>query len=235
MSRGARAARAGAIPAFAAIAMAVACGDGRSQAMPPPISASSHTFFPIASGTHAGISCDDCHGHFDTFRAFDCVTCHGGAGIDPAHASVPGYARESAACYRCHPEGAAGISRAAHSPFFPIADGTAHAAVACASCHLDPSNRLLLACAACHDHAAATSEAQHSLVGGYGFGSELCVRCHADGEVTRVATHGQGIVGGQHDRVSCFACHPAMRADKPWATDFGRSDCTACHVGGPPN
>jgi predicted CXXCH cytochrome family protein len=231
MSRGVRAARAAAIPALAVIALA--CGDGRSQSLRPPISASNHAFFPFATGAHAGISCDDCHGHLDTFRAFDCVTCHGGAGIDSAHAAVAGYARESAACYRCHPDGA-GLSRDAHAQFFPVASGTAHAAIACASCHLDPSNRLLLGCSACHDHAAATSDAQHSLVRGYASESELCVRCHADGEVTRVATHGQGIVGGPHDRVSCFACHPAMRGDKAWATDFRRSDCSACHPGGPP-
>ncbi len=73
--------------------------------------------FPIAAGSkHAlgsdtpAIACNSCHGAFDTFRKFDCVSCHAHsnqAALDQAHHGLAGYAYASASCYSCHPHGTA--------------------------------------------------------------------------------------------------------------------------------
>jgi hypothetical protein len=208
-------------------------------------------YFPAGAGTpHAAARCDDCHGAFDTFREFDCVGCHDGAHADPAvvsswHTAVPGFAFTSAACYGCHADGRGSFAN--HAAFFPVDAGTKHAEVGCMSCHLDRANRLVLGCAGCHGHEQATAAAQHALVRGYAFDSALCVRCHADGQVNRVAAHLPFRIapGARHagpdPAGECLRCHahdpgaggvrvPAMRADKPWAADFGVFTCVDCHV-----
>jgi ribosomal protein L40E len=207
-------------------------------------------FFPVNAGTpHATAQCDDCHGAFDTFRQFDCVGCHDGSHADEPtvaswHTDVPDFAFTSAACYGCHADGRGAFAN--HGAFFPIDAGTKHATAGCSSCHLDRANRLLLGCAGCHGHAQATAAAQHALVRGYQFDSALCVRCHADGQVDRIAAHQPFLIasGARHaapDAGECLRCHahdpgpagerdPAMRADKPWAADFGVFTCVDCHV-----
>jgi len=39
-------------------------------------------FFPVASGPHA-VECNSCHGVSETFRDFDCLTCHAGGRHHP--------------------------------------------------------------------------------------------------------------------------------------------------------
>jgi hypothetical protein len=94
-----------------------------------------HLFFPIASGPHA-VSCETCHGTFDSFKQFTCFGCHThDQGVtDQLHASLPGaggsfpdggmgYAYDSVSCLRCHASGS-------RVPFD-------HAGITatCASCH----------------------------------------------------------------------------------------------------
>src|SRR5450432_4137439 len=35
-----------------------------------------HTYFPIVSGPHA-VDCNTCHGAYNTFKDFSCLSCHG--------------------------------------------------------------------------------------------------------------------------------------------------------------
>jgi len=102
-------------------------------------------FFPVASGPHA-VECNSCHGVSETFRDFDCLTCHAGAATIPRHSKVGGFAYTSASCYGCHPDGLAkGVAAVDHAPLFPIAPGDAHAigasavhlagTIQCTSCH----------------------------------------------------------------------------------------------------
>lgn len=199
-------------------------------------------FFPVNAGSihgGAGAQCDDCHGGFDTFRQFDCIHCHNGHHADPAtvtawHAAVPDFAFDSPACYRCHPDGRGGTA-VDHAALFPIAPGTKHETAGCMNCHLDRANRLLLGCAGCHGHEQAIMATAHAPVSGYAFDSALCVRCHADAQVKRVASHlpfritGAVKHAGPGSGGACLVCHPGSRTDKPWATDFKVVTCVDCH------
>lgn len=202
----------------------------RCYACHPAGTAPEHTQFPIGTGTtHPERTCNKCHTGA-TMADFTCLTCHLRPATDPVHATVGGYGYESPKCYACHPTGVATVD---HAPFFPIASGSKHAPVGCADCHPVPLDRTQLSCNACHSHPAATMDGRHTTVGGYGSASPLCARCHADSQITRVSAHLPFRItsGTKHYRTSCFACHPGMRTDKPWATDFARAriDCLACH------
>jgi hypothetical protein len=207
-------------------------------------------YFPItAPGSHDQQSCDDCHGAFDTFRKFDCVTCHAGTAGDAtalaaAHAGEPDFpdladpdrATSSGRCYLCHSDGtAAGVD---HATRFPIAAGSSHAVARCSQCHVDAANRKVLGCAGCHPHEQATAASQHSGlvsgVEGYEFTSAKCVRCHADSQVTPVAAHLPfSLTSRNHDGqdARCLKCHPDFRADKPFGADFATASCRGCHAG----
>ncbi len=66
--------------------------------------------FPL-SGKHGGLSCSTCHTSGQSFSQFSCVSggCHGKARTDSKHiGEVSGYTYDSAACYRCHPNGREG-------------------------------------------------------------------------------------------------------------------------------
>jgi len=61
-------------------------------------------FFPLTRD-HGGIPCATCHVNPGSFRAFQCLTCHGRERMDDKHDDVSGYRYESQACYSCHPRG----------------------------------------------------------------------------------------------------------------------------------
>lgn len=94
----------------AALALsALACGRPAPVARAAPVTTFDHeSVFPLKTGEHhKNIDCDSCHGAFDSFTKFDCLGCHGRPAVDPPHAemAVTGYAYESVACYKCHPNG----------------------------------------------------------------------------------------------------------------------------------
>lgn len=242
----------------AALALALAaCDLGSSAPSVTMPSRASHgdRFFPIAAGSnHAEASCDDCHGTYETFQKFDCVTCHAGtaaeaASLTAAHAAQAGFPDLSAAdrsvpsagCLLCHSDGTAfGIDPAVHTAsYFPIGAATAHAAARCTDCHTNPSDRQVVGCAGCHGHEQAAMATAHAQVRaeaarGYAFDSPKCLRCHAEAQVDRVASHGTFLIGagtkhGPSSNGQCLACHPALRTDRPWAADFSVKDCLGCH------
>jgi len=188
-----------------------------------------HTGFPIASGAHERADCDTCHGDFNTFQQFTCVTCHEHAqeATDPIHVGVAAYSWSATSCFECHPDGQA--SAVDHTQLFPIGPGTTHAGISCATCHVDATNRKVVDCLTCHT--ATSTDPRHGTVGGYTRSSALCVRCHGDSQVNLVLTHLPFSIrlGTKHYRTSCLTCHPASRTDKPWAQDFTLFDCLSCH------
>lgn len=150
--------------AFALLVAGAATACSRETSLPQnwvtvPDRAAHDAFFPIATGVHGAAACNDCHGAFDTFKMFDCLTCHDQfpaltqASLDPAHGGVAGYTYASASCYQCHPRGIGGAP-ANHTPsFFPIGAGTAHATVGCSQCHTNlatPTDPATLGCYTCH-------------------------------------------------------------------------------------
>ncbi len=67
--------------------------------------------FPITGGKHAGAACATCHAAGQPWGTFTCLTCHehSRTEMDNQHlGEVPGYTYDTAACYRCHPQGIAG-------------------------------------------------------------------------------------------------------------------------------
>jgi hypothetical protein len=210
--------------AFLVAGAATACS--RQASLPSnwvtvPDRVSHDAFFPIAAGAHGAASCNDCHGAFDTFKMFDCLTCHDQspnlalhqASLDAAHTGLSGYVYTSAACYQCHPRGIGGAP-ANHTPnFFPIGAGTKHAAVGCTECHLDlstPNDPTKFRCYTCHS-ALPTGWPHPDPVGGVAIltihtsrnastpvditspaGPANCLKCHADSQVDTVASHPTG-------------------------------------------
>lgn len=219
----------------AVLCAACARGGGGAPWLTQPTPAQHGTrWFPIGGGTtHEVATCDDCHGAFDTFARYDCLHCHTGDHADEAaltqrHASVASFRYASDACYGCHRDGV-GVN---HAALFPISSG-AHAGVACASCHVSAADRSVLGCAGCHDHEASPMASAHAAVGGYAFDPALCVRCHGDGQVDRMAAHVAFpiVAPARHagTLADCLRCHPSRRTDKPFAEDFSIAECLGCH------
>jgi len=227
-----------------------------------------HTQFPVAGGstTHDTV-CLQCHTSLRAdkpfaadFAGYDCTACHLKPATDSGHTGVTGYVYASPSCYGCHPTGTS--APANHdAAFFPISAGTKHAGIACTACHTDlthPTDPASFACASCHAGMASFS-GKHDPINGVNIltvranpncnttiavplTSANCLRCHADSQVDRVASHpgGESAFGtGQHQGAGCLTCHVAMRTDKPFGTDFNKSGasqgsagCATCHANG---
>jgi hypothetical protein len=193
-------------------------------------------YFPLVGTVHdAPIDCDACHGAFDTFRQFDCVTCHDARPNTPdlIHVGlVAGYVSPpaSADCLRCHPTGTSVM--ADHGRFFPIGAGTPHN-LGCSQCHAVATARSDLSkqqCHVCHvtrDAAGLASAHSSSAIGTDFTASEACggasattcpqscLRCHADGQVNPVSGH-PSFDGRRlpHEEATCLQCHDApLRTD----------------------
>jgi hypothetical protein len=190
---------------------------------------------PPGGGAPA-VTCNDCHGG-SSFAQFDCLGCHAHSdqtALASLHlgAGVTGFSYDSPSCYRCHPDGL-GVPADHSTRLFPI--GTPSHPAVCTSCHTDLSNRIpaTLACASCHAGQPAFA-GKHGGVKDFPASpaSADCVRCHADDQVNRVADHQAQfpIASGSatHD-TACLACHPQLRTDKAWGTDFNAFSCTGCH------
>jgi hypothetical protein len=124
--------------------------------------------FPIATGAHAGITCNDCHeaalGSPAKGANTDCLRCHPQSQADPQHVGTPGYAYDSNTknfCLTCHPDGKASGHPEAK---FPITRGN-HAGIACNDCHkssLGTSYASNYDCWSCHtgQHRNSTHDPQ---------------------------------------------------------------------------
>lgn len=242
-----------ALAAVFALSVITACGNESASA--PSITypgVDGHgAYLPLRGTSHdptaasAVVSCDGCHGG-TTFREFTCTGCHAAAQTDPIHSSLAGYvagAVTSADCFRCHRDGSAMLP-ADHARYFPI--GTASHPTTCSTCHLDPRARrdvTQLACVTCHEGRSGYATV-HARVRDYPAAPTpaSCLRCHADGQVDRLASHGRrtapggdaeggGPGDGDHD-TRCFTCHtmiPPPAAGRSWAQDWSQASCSACH------
>ncbi len=191
-------------------------------------------FFPVGTTSpHTGLECGQCHPIEGKRKQYTCTDCHSHspAETDALHVAVADYRYADAECYHCHPDGN-GLPRESHTDFFPIAEASAHAQVACAECHSTPGDRTVVDCIDCHSHERDPTGSAHELVGGYEYRSDLCLRCHFDSMVDRVSDHRPfRIEGGPHgpDHAPCLRCHLDARSDRTWAADWVSFDCRPCH------
>jgi hypothetical protein len=182
-----------------------------------PVTRDTHVF-PLTAGAHAAAACDDCHGEFETFTQYTCISCHehAEAATTPLHVGIADYQYSATSCYDCHPTGE-GMRREDHTAF-PVLEG-AHGQVGCAECHLSGFSGFT--CIDCHAHRCSASDAAHAGVGGYQCASSACLSCHPDGKVMTPAAHAPlfPITSPPH-AYSCNTCH---------ASGFGSFQCITCH------
>jgi hypothetical protein len=153
------------------------------------VDAHRRTQFPL-SGRHATLPCEQCHvekrDRTFTRAALGCADCHAGDAAK-ASAGTLDHRRLGPLCQSCHTPTAFSPARLPlHEACFPL-PGTVHAAVGCATCHVNASLvgarvtgscRSLVRCAECHAHAKKTTDAQHEGVIGYAHASDKCAACH---------------------------------------------------------
>ncbi len=200
--------------------------------------------FPIdAASPHRGIGCATCHGPTRAKADLQCTACHDHdrASTDAAHVGIANYAYSSPSCYDCHTDGRAGLPANHDAALFPVT-GTKHATVGCSACHGATKKVADVTCVPCHaqpamatKHAAiraATGRLDRITYASYAWATASCLRCHADGQVNRIASHPSvrhGLTGEGHGPF-CLACHRTSRGDKAWAADFKAYSCLACHT-----
>ncbi len=170
-------------------------------------------YFPINAGKHEGTNCNKCHGDFDTFAQFTCISCHEHEqpGTDPDHTAVPEYEYSATSCFQCHPRGQAEGAGANHDTYYPIGEGTTHEAQGCSDCHIVPGDRTQVSCIDCHNHAEAAMATEHGGTPGYEWQTQACLGCHRDGAA---------ISRDIHDAIFPISMRTAHR----------ESACTECHV-----
>jgi hypothetical protein len=257
--------------------LGLACQQGAGKAPPityPGVDGHA-PFFQLAGTSHepsptGAVQCESCHSG-STFTEFDCRGCHtnanpGGSDVlartDALHTDAGGnpfvangitYAFVSATCLLCHRGG-----QITHS-FFPIGASSSHNLV-CNACHTvltAKSDLAKLACVSCHGATppppglkglAAAHQALPQPEYPVAPGNDDCIRCHADGQVDRIASHGRqpapvgmgdsgcrsrgcsaGPGDGNHS-AHCFQCHaskpplfqapPSSTGSRPWAQDW---------------
>jgi hypothetical protein len=187
-------------------------------------------YFNITSGSHANLDCNVCHGGADSFAQYSCTSsgCHDQPSSDAAHVQITSsYTWSPTSCYQCHSLGT--NLTFDHTNFFPIRSGDVHAAIACGSCHPDPTNHKAQDCLTCHP--PNPTDGFHVNVGGYARTSSVCLSCHADSKYDPIAKHAFVIdsTSAGHFLTPCLSCHPNMRTDEPWGIDFTTFDCLGCH------
>lgn len=248
------------LPALAATAWAVlaACGPSAPSVTYPGISG--HSRYLLLAGTphqpdQGETTCESCHpATSTTFADFTCTSggCHAPAETDASHAGLTGYAYADRDCYACHPSGTAAPPN--HTPdFFPVGSGTDHEGIRCLECHTDltrPRDPTAFACASCHQardgFGTAHTVAGHAILVVHTSTTAStpvpltpasCLRCHADSQVDRVASHPRGESGfgqGDHRTAGCLTCHTGFRSGtKSFGANWdSASGCSACHRDG---
>lgn len=246
-------------------ALGAACGSDQSSgpSLTYPGPEGHARWFPLVGTAHdvtapgTTVTCELCHTDPATFGTFDCTGCHTPTEMNPIHTGVDGYGSTTADCMRCHQDGRVAAPPGHDTRSFPRGAGSDHAGIGCRSCHTnlgaprDPAN---FACASCHAGLPGFA-GSHDPQGGIAIltvftncprsstgttlslgDSASCLRCHADSQVLRVASHprDEGTPAGQsgHRNAGCVTCHAGFRSDKPFAASFGSARCATCHYSG---
>jgi hypothetical protein len=196
-----------------------------SQWTPAQYTEHDNQYFPIYSGTHAGVwdQCTECHTNTNNYAIFTCTTCHAITETGDQHVGVGGYYYESSACFACHPTGESQGSFDHQTSNFPLTG--AHQNVDCASCHANGYQNTPTECEACHmpDYNQSSNPSHTSL----GLPTD-CATCHTTVPDWNPATfdiHNQYyVLSGAHALIAdqCVTCHNGDYNNTP-------NTCVGCH------
>jgi hypothetical protein len=122
---------------------------------------------------------------------------------------------------------AAPITRDSHAIYFPIADGTMHAAQSCADCHQSADSFADFTCISCHDHSADLAATRHVYITGFVYQSSACFSCHPTGNEAAITPDEHSlkyfpITDAAHGSLACTDCHQDPTTSKPFT-------CITCH------
>jgi hypothetical protein len=122
---------------------------------------------------------------------------------------------------------AAPITRDSHAIYFPIGDGTHHAAQVCSDCHQSTNTFADYTCVSCHDHSEDVAAGRHVFISGYMFRSSSCFTCHSTGNEADITPDEHSlkyfpITDAAHRSLACTDCHQDATTSKPFT-------CTSCH------
>ena len=123
---------------------------------------------------------------------------------------------------------AATVTRDSHTPYFPINDGTNHAAQVCSDCHqADAGSFTDYTCVSCHDHSEALADQRHVYITGFVFQSSACFSCHPTGNEAAITVDEHSnkyfpIDDDAHGSLKCSDCHQDPTTSKPYT-------CISCH------
>jgi len=122
---------------------------------------------------------------------------------------------------------AAPITRDSHTIYFPIGDGTHHAAQLCSDCHESANTFADYTCVSCHDHSADVAAGRHVFISRYMFQSSACFSCHSTGNEAAITPDEHSlkyfpITDAAHGSLACTDCHQDPTTSKPFA-------CISCH------
>jgi hypothetical protein len=149
------------------------------------------------------------------------------------------------------------VTRASHEVYFPIADGSNHAAQTCSDCHQSADSFADFTCISCHDHAPDLAATRHVHVTGFVYASSSCITCHPTGNEAAISAGDHSlkyfpINDAAHGSLQCSDCHQDLTTSKPFtcischdhsadaeATNhvnvpgyvYGSSSCLSCHTG----
>ena len=122
---------------------------------------------------------------------------------------------------------AAPITRDSHAIYFPIGDGTNHAAQVCSDCHQSTDTFADFTCISCHDHSEALADMRHVYITGFTYQSSACFSCHPTGNEAAITPDEHSlkyfpITDAAHGSLACSDCHQ----DPTTSSTF---TCITCH------
>ena len=122
---------------------------------------------------------------------------------------------------------AAPITRDSHAIYFPIGDGTNHAAQVCSDCHESTDTFADFTCISCHDHSEALADMRHVYITGFTYQSSACFSCHPTGNEAAITPDEHSlkyfpITDAAHGSLACSDCHQ----DPTTSSTF---TCITCH------
>jgi hypothetical protein len=122
---------------------------------------------------------------------------------------------------------ATALTRDSHAIYFPIGDGTNHAAQVCTDCHQSADTFAAFTCISCHDHSEDLANTRHVYITGFVYQSSACFSCHATGNEAAITPDEHSlkyfpITDAAHGSLACSDCHQDPTTSKPFT-------CVSCH------